>query len=78
MGPCEVAVKCCPISVMPLYAYFTKCKEQPCILFLFFFPHQVSQEKKTTGFTKMGVPARAELSVFEKPGGSFYALQGAL
>jgi hypothetical protein len=31
------------------------------------FSHQVSQEKKTRGFTKMGMPAGAELSVFEKP-----------
>jgi hypothetical protein len=63
---------------MPLYACFTKCKEQPCILLYFIFSHQVSQEKKTAGFTNMGMPAGAELSVFEKPSGIFYALQGAL
>jgi hypothetical protein len=44
---------------------------------IFFFPLGITG-KKTTGFTNMVMPAGAELSVFEKPGGIFYTLQGAL
>jgi hypothetical protein len=42
---------------------------------IFFFPIRYHRKKKkTTGFTKMGMPAGAELSVFEKPGAIFYVL----
>jgi hypothetical protein len=61
--------------------HFTQHKEQPCILFLNLFStgyHGNFSWKMKLGLTKSGMPAGAELSVFERPNGILHCARHSL
>jgi hypothetical protein len=61
--------------------HFAQHKEQPCILFLNLFStgyHGNFSWKMKLGLTKSGMPAGAELSVFERPNGILHCARHSL